>query len=243
MNENRIVRRRHLPHIDVEDKPVFITACLEGSIPATSLKRIREYRDALNQKPRPEIFSEADWELKKHKLVFKFVDSILDGESPIQHLSDDALAEIVQDAFLHFADERYQLFAFVVMPSHHHWLFLPDADWVEKFVASQIGKKKKRCTPRESISHSIQSYTGNHCNQVLGVSGAFWQSETFDHYVRDEDELKQIVYYIEQNPVVAGLVSSADEYRWSSANLRKQLGVEAGAAIPRCACAKVSFKE
>ena len=118
------------------------------------------------------------------------------------------------------------------MPSHHHWLFLPDAGWAEKFAVSQIGKTK-RSTPRESISHSIQSYTGNQCNKVLGVSGAFWQSETFDNYVRDEDELARIIQYVEQNPVVAGLVGSADEYRWSSAHLRRQLGLTRDQAIPK----------
>lgn len=232
MNENGAVRRRDLPHIDVEGKPSFITACLDGSIPASGLKRVREYRDELKNRPRPESISEAEWELKKHKLVFKFVDSILDGESPVKQLADDRLAEIVQNAFVHFAEDRYHLYAFVVMPSHHHWLFLPKADWAEEFAISQIGKKNVR-TPRESISHSIQSYTGNQCNRLLGRTGSFWQVETFDHYARDEAELFRIIQYIEQNPVVAGLVSRAEDYRWSSANLRQQLGLQPGQAIPK----------
>ncbi len=230
MNENTIIRRRHLPHIDVEGKPFFITACLQGRLPVTSVTHIRDYRDALNLKPRPANVSEADWELVKHKLVFKFIDSILDGESPIQHLRDDRLAEVVQNAFLHFAGERYQLFAFVVMPTHHHWSFLPNAAWAAKLMASQMNKKNKR-TPRESISHSIQSYTGNRCNELLEETGPFWQTETFDHYARDESELSRIVHYIEQNPVVAGLVSNAEEYRWSSAGLRARLGIEVGQPI------------
>ena len=232
MNENGVVRRRDLPHIDVEGKASFITGCLDGSIPATGLRRIREYRDELKNRPRPENLSEAEWELKKHKMVFKFVDSILDGESAVKHLADDRLAEIVRNAFLHFAEERYHLYAFVVMPSHHHWLFLPKADWAEEFAISQIGNKKVR-TPRESISHSIQSYTGNQCNRLLARIGSFWQTETFDHYARDEAKLNRIVQYIEQNPVVAGLVSRAEDYPWSSANLRQQLGLQPGQAIPK----------
>lgn len=232
MNENSFFRRRDLPHIDVEGKPSFITACLDGSLPAAGLKRICAYREELNERRKPDDLTEAEWEMKKHKLVFKLVDSILDSESPVKHFEDDRLAAIVQNAFFHFADERYKMFAYVVMPSHHHWLFLPDPTWSEELAISQKGKKHKR-TPREVISHSIQSFTGNHCNRVLGKTGPFWQVETFDHYARDEAELLRIIAYIEQNPVVAGLVKRAEDYQWSSARIRAKRGLAAGEAIPK----------
>jgi len=222
MDKDAIVHRRKLPHVDLEGKPTFITACLEGSLPAAGLKRIRVYRDELNLRSIPNDISDADWEMMKHKLVFKLVDSLLDCECPITHLRDDRLAEIVQNAFLHFANERYRLYAFVVMPSHHHWVFLPDENWSEELAIRESGKDRPK-TPREVISHSIQSYTGTMCNRVLRVDGSFWQTETFDHYARDEAEMFRIIDYIEQNPVVAGLVKNAEDYRWSSAFLRKQL--------------------
>ena len=39
----------------------------------------------------------------------------------------------------------------------------------------------------------------------LGFVGVFWQTETFDHYSRDEAEKMRIVHYIDNNPVKAGL--------------------------------------
>ena len=102
------------------------------------------------------------------------------------------------------------------MPSHHHWVFLPDPTWAEQFSAQQQDKEKKR-TLREGISHSIQSFTGTQCNRARGGEGAFWQAETFDHYARDQEELLRIIHYIEQNPVVAGLVDRAEDFQWSSA--------------------------
>ncbi len=36
--------------------------------------------------------------------------------------------------------------------------------------------------------------------------------------MRDEKEWTRIAAYIENNPVKAGLVSRAEDYRWSSAN-------------------------
>ncbi len=239
MFENGVFRRRNLPHVDVEGKPTFITACLHGSIPTSGLREIRAYRDSLDRKPCPDGLSVPEWEMRKHKLVFKYVDSLLDGRSAVNHLADARLAEIVQSAFLHFADVRYYLYAFVVMPSHHHWLFLPKAEWTECLSAERKSKTLFR-TPRESISHSIQSFTGNQCNRLLARKGAFWQTETFDHSVRDEAEQIGIITYIEQNPVVAGLVRRAEDYRWSSAFLRSKFAIPIGRAIPNPNVAQAS---
>jgi putative transposase len=44
----------------------------------------------------------------------------------------------------------------------------------------------------------------------------FWQDESFDHWVRSEEEFWKIVAYIENNPVGAGLVGRAEDWGWSS---------------------------
>jgi putative transposase len=45
----------------------------------------------------------------------------------------------------------------------------------------------------------------------------FWQAESYDRLIRHEGEFERIRSYIEANPVRAGLVREAREYRWSSA--------------------------
>lgn len=232
MESQGVFRRRQLPHWDVDGKPVFVTACLEGSVSAAGLSRIRRYRDELAQRARPPDIKEREWERKKHKLVFQIVDELLDHQSPVQHLADDRQSKIVRDAFLHFADERYKLLAFAVMPSHHHWLFLPDEAWSLDVVEQLRGSKMR--TPREIISHSIQSYTGSMCNRIRGESGSYWQTETFDHWARDEAEALRIIHYIENNPVTAGLVSRPEDWRWSSASIRVKAGLQPGDAIRKC---------
>ena len=82
-------RRRKLPHYDVAGMPIFITACLDGSISAAGLSRIRGYRVELEQRPCPRGLSEDEWEHQKHKLLFKFVDELLDHHSPVRHLEDE----------------------------------------------------------------------------------------------------------------------------------------------------------
>ena len=231
MNIDGIFRRRRMPHWDVDGKPYFVTGCLEGSLASKGLERIHAFREDLERRPCPEAMSQDDWEHKKHSLLFGFVDKLLDHESPVHSLDDPEQAEVVFNAFLHFADERYELFAFVVMPSHHHWVFLPNEYWSAKILQENRSKKGIVRTPREIICHSVQSYTGTMCNRVRETSGSYWQQETFDHWVRDEAELIRIINYIENNPVSAGLVARPEEWKWSSARLRRERGIALGQPI------------
>jgi len=57
----------------------------------------------------------------------------------------------------------------------------------------------------------LKSYTATQANKLLGLTGAFWQSETYDHVVRP-GELERIVSYVLENPVNAGLVE--DWQQW-----------------------------
>ena len=64
-------------------------------------------------------------------------------------------------------------------------------------------------------------------NRVLGRTGEpFWQRESYDHWVRSQEEWQRIAAYIENNPVKAGVVSQAEDYRWASAHAtwRAKLG-------------------
>ena len=70
--------------------------------------------------------------------------------------------------------------------------------------------------------HSLKSYTAHRANQLLQRTGAFWQRESYDHWVRDDDELERIVSYIARNPVTAGLCAEPHLWRYSSAFDRYQ---------------------
>ena len=65
---------------------------------------------------------------------------------------------------------------------------------------------------------SLKGASAREANRILSRTGeAFWQAESYDHWVRDETEWNRIANYIEENPVKAGLVRRAADYRWSSA--------------------------
>lgn len=218
-----IFRRRRLPHWDVPDATYFVTTCLAGSIPAKGLSEIRDYRLALDKRSKPTTMSEVEWEITKQKLVFAKWDEWLDGKPNIRHFDVPAVAAAVRRSIYHFAQSRYQLLAYVVMPSHVHWVFHPIDTWCKEIECNTAEKR----TPREIIMHSFKSYTAHECNSVLGLIGEFWQDESYDHWIR-EGELLRIIEYVEQNPVKAGLVIRPEEYLYSSAYDRKLWNITAG---------------
>jgi len=164
--------------------------------------------------------SEAEWKYRRDKMIFGKLDHWLDSEPAARHLENPSLAKHVVDAMVHFVDERYDLLAFVVMPSHFHWVFRPLDAWV-----SSLGEGAKKRRPRERIMHSLKTKTSWECNKTRQMSGAFWQDESYNHYVRDEEELYRIIEYIENNPVKAGLVTKAEDWPFSSAAIRKRYGL------------------
>ncbi len=208
---NGLLRRRRLPHWDVEDGTYFVTTCLDGSIPAQGLVELYRYREELDAKLKPDDLTADEWELRKQKLVFARFDQWIDLKPAKRQLQVPEAANIVRDALYHFADERYDLIAFVVMPSHFHWVFHPKTSWVRT-----LAEMHKR-TPRERIVQAINGFTARRCNQLLGTAGTFWQDESYDHVVRNVEELLRIVEYVENNPVKANLVAAAIDWRWSSA--------------------------
>jgi putative transposase len=221
MDRERI-RRRHLPHWDMPGAPYFVTTCLEGSIPARGLLELARYRAELRQHPKPGNVAPDNWNTLCWKRVFVRLEDWLDGKPAVRVLESPDLAQVVFNSFFHFAGERYTLFAFVVMPSHIHWLFQPLPEWV-----GSLPDDPSR-TPGEQITYSINRFTAAKCNRLLNQRGHFWHTESYDHWVRDEDELERIIGHIEANPVKAGLAEAPDRWRFSSAWYRKQTGTEWG---------------
>jgi putative transposase len=216
-------RRRRLPHVDRTGAIYFVTSCLDGSIPVLGLKEIANYRRSLAARAIPQGMAAQEWKRRKWKLEFAESDAWLDRCLAARHLENDELAEEVENALLHFAGERYTIWAWVVMPSHFHWVFEPLPEWVES-----LGEAADERTPRERIMHSVKRHSARQCNRLRGETRAFWQDESYDHCVDDVDELGRIIEYVEQNPVKAGLVEDAGEYQFSSAHYRRRKRVPLG---------------
>src|ERR1051326_1415014 len=126
------------------------------------------------------------------------------GEFGPLWLRDPKIAAMVQSAIVRGAGKlnQYSLSAYVIMPNHVHVL-------IEASV------------PMARITKGLKGTIARAANLLLRRTGrAFWQAESFDHWVRTEPEGKNIQRYIENNPVKARLVQRAEEWPWSSAAKR-----------------------
>jgi putative transposase len=197
-------------------------------MPARGLLDIERYRDELEARRRPAGKNQSDWAAECWKRLFVRREAWLDDEPAVRHLSDPRLAQIVVDSMYHFAGNRYDLLAFVVMPSHIHWVFQPMEAWAERALA-----KDPERSPREQIIHSLNRFTASECNMVLGKQGTFWQHEPYDHWIRDVEELERIILYIEANPVKARLEAAPEQWPFSSAAYRYRTKTQMGVPLLR----------
>ena len=130
------------------------------------------------------------------------MDRILDDAlSGPRYFVRPEIAEIVVEAIAYrdWHLKHYELHAFVVMANHVHLLATPLVE-------------------PSKLMHSLKRFTAGKANRMLGLVGQpFWQDESYDRLVRNEQEFDRIVNYIEMNPVKAGLVAKPEDFPWSSA--------------------------
>src|SRR6266571_4350062 len=114
---------------------------------------------------------------------------------------------IVLDAFRHFHDKRYELFAVCVMPDHVHLLIQP---WPkENDDAGNVV-----FWPLSGLIHSIKSFSTHKINRVERKSGTLWEKERFDRYVRPDRDLEEKFHYILRNPWETGVAGQNEDYPW-----------------------------
>jgi len=121
-------------------------------------------------------------------------------------LRDERIAALVENAFLHFDGRRYRPIAWCVMPNH-----------VRVLIETWPGH------PLDTVLHSWKSFTAQQANKLMERTGPFWAREYYDRFVRDDRHFELAVVYIEQNPVKAGLVASAEAWPFGSAAGRERV--------------------
>ncbi|HZN34576.1 MAG TPA: transposase [Pirellulaceae bacterium] len=220
------VTRGNLPHWYRPGFAHFVTYRLAGSIPNEVLRELRdEYSARLKSRP-PAGMDRAEHKAKVHRFMFGKYDRVLDGQAAISWLADARLAQIVRENLYHHHGTKYELLAYCIMPNHVHAVLQPLEGVVAAVgdaasVAEQL-ETPDRYSVLSKIMHSLKSYTANRANELLGRSGVFWQKESYDHWIRDADELERIVAYVASNPVKAGLCDQSRRWQFSSAYDRYQ---------------------
>jgi putative DNA methylase len=133
-------------------------------------------------------------------------------------LRDERIAGLVQNAMLHFDDQRYRLLEWVIMPNHIHAIL-----------------ETREGHPLSDVLHSWKSFTAKEANRILRRTGPLWEPEYFDRYLRNSTHYFVAVRYLRPNPVKAKLCSRPEDWKFSSAfeMASDTIKERAGAGRPR----------
>jgi REP element-mobilizing transposase RayT len=184
------IHRRRLPHWEQSGATYFVTFRLADALPARILRQWQQQREQwLRKNPEPLSREKRD---EFNDLFREKMEGELDRNYGSCVLQQPALANIVEQALRFFDGDRYQLGSFVIMPNHVHVLVRPMMNH-----------------SLSDILHSWKSFTANQANALLKRTGTFWQDESFDHIVRDEQQLQRFERYIVENPQKARLEQNA----------------------------------
>ena len=91
-----------------------------------------------------------------------------------------------------------RVYAYVLMPEHIHLLI----NEPPLILVAQFLKALKQITSRKLRGERLQ----------------FWQDRYFDANIYGETARSEVIRYIHRNPVKRGLITSPEQYRWSSFN-------------------------
>jgi putative transposase len=139
--------------------------------------------------------------IKEWNKYFNAFDMWLDRQSTgPRYLKEPRLASVVYDSLIWMSQNVYELICFCIMPNHIHKIVITREE-----VLWRAMERHKRYTARE-------------CNRIMGRSGPFWQHESFDHLIRNEQWLIQKIRYTLKNPEVAGLVKSWKSWPYAYLN-------------------------
>lgn len=202
--------RRHLPHIQPPGATLFVTFRQYGSLPRSVSEQLHQEYEHLRQEANRYVLQDTIGKeyrriYEQQKRLFAKFDQYLDQSVGGPHFLKQAeIARLVCSTIKYWDQKRYDLLCYCVMSNHVHIVIIPlEISDGEYYLL-------------ELIMHSIKSYSATEANKILNRAGKpFWNSESFDHYSRSDEETGRIIAYVMNNPVKAGLVKSPKDWEWS----------------------------
>ena len=191
-----LATRANLPHWNKASTASFVTFRLADALPQEKLLKILEGSgvdlscEAVGRPLPREGEPGSDFLNASYSATENAIQEYLDAGYGSCVLRNAECRQIVEETLWHFAGERHQLYAYVVMPNHVHVLFMPTEGWT---LSETVAGWKK--------------FAARRLNDALGREGPLWQKESFDTLVRSERHFKAIVGYIKRNDPVKAWVA------------------------------------
>jgi len=200
----RLRSRRRLPHWQAPDGVYATVFRLKGSLPRNVITRLQQERavvkNKLLKKGLPETIIQQELS-KMRRFYFGQFDSLLDNSSTGPHfLKEPLVAKLVEDAILFFDNKKYKVIDYCIMSNHVHLTIYK--------LTKEIG----------NILGSIKKYTSREINILHHCEGRqVWLNESYDHLIRDREDLTFYHTYTLENPVKAKLVQKWSDYPFTYA--------------------------
>ena len=190
----KIRQGARLPHWTREEGTYAVTFRLDDSLPKAVAESWRfERRDIIRTAREMGRLLTSSEEERLQRLFSEKVEKYLDEGRGKSWMRDNRIGKVVADALGFFDVIRYRLLAWCVMPNHVHVVLEP------------IGGHEL-----PEILHSWKSYTAKQINKILGADGQLWETEYYDHLIRDEKDLVAQIEYVVANPRRVGL----KDWKW-----------------------------
>lgn len=185
----------NLPHRNQKNLVQFLTFRLADSLPQNVLEEIAQKIKFLSRE-------------KKNAEKRIQYQNWLDRGLGCCALAKRAMAEEVQDALQFHDGQKYDLLVWSIMPNHVHVLI-----WA-KHDLSKILQSWKSYTGRWGLAHNKEFQLG-----LEPDATAFWMSDYWDRFIRNEEHFNNTVRYILNNPKKAGLPRDHIAYEFRGCNL------------------------
>jgi putative transposase len=122
-----------------------------------------------------------------------------------QVLARDEVAKVLVDEWrVGHGQHGWAVGRYVIMPDHVHFFCRPERDG--KKLSEFVGFWKSYTSRRINALGSPRS---------TPADTTLWQREFFDHILRSDESYSQKWNYVRDNPVRAGLVRSADAWKYA----------------------------
>ncbi|MEX0804112.1 MAG: DUF1156 domain-containing protein [Candidatus Binatia bacterium] len=200
--------RGYLPHFDQPGLVQSITFRLYDSLPHDVLEHWKQelgWREQMSADDPDPVAVELRERIARYE----------DEGHGHSWLTRDDIGGLVEESLLHFDGQRYRLLAWCVMPNHVHVVI-----------------ETRKGYPLGDVVHSWKSFTAKKANKLLVREGDFWMADYYDRFIRDEDHLAAATAYNESNPVKAGLVERAEQWKFSSAAGRSRIAAKLAGETP-----------
>lgn len=112
--------------------------------------------------------------------------------------------DIAMAALRHWDGTRMDLLAAVVMRDHVHAILAP----------REIPEHPGEFYNLSALLKSIKGFSGREISQGRGGTGQVWTRESFDRWIRSENDLAEKYRYLAENVVKEGLAATPGEYKW-----------------------------